>query len=128
MALPNQQIVGNGGGTGTVIVNGDDKKKPDLRGKRKRNMKKEAEKKDVKKPRVTRTRPQQQTDYFEDKRNLEDLWKAAFPVGTEWHNLDAVYDGFNWDFKTLEHLKKEEFSMGRKSLFLAMLNLTSAKM
>ncbi|XP_019096089.1 PREDICTED: uncharacterized protein LOC104761519 isoform X2 [Camelina sativa] len=112
MALPNQQIVDNGGGT----VNGD-KKKPALLGKRKRNTKKEAEKKDVKKPRATRTRPQQQTEYFEDKRNLEDLWKAAFPVGTEWHNLDAVYNEFNWDFKTLEEEFEERGILYGKKVF-----------
>ncbi|XP_019091983.1 PREDICTED: uncharacterized protein LOC104731297 [Camelina sativa] len=114
MALPNQQIVDNGGGT----VNGD-KKKPSLRGgKRKRKTKKEAEKKDVKKPRATRTRPQQETEYFEDKRNLEDLWKAAFPVGTEWHKLDAVYNEFNWDFKTLEEAFEEGGILYGKKVFV----------
>ncbi|XP_010443136.1 PREDICTED: uncharacterized protein LOC104726065 [Camelina sativa] len=120
MALPNQKIVDNGGGTGTVLVNSD-KKKPARGGgggKRKRNTKKEAEKKDVKKPRAIRTRPQQETEYFEDKRNLEDLWKAAFPVGTEWHKLDAVYNEFNWDFKTLEEAFEEGGILYGKKVFV----------
>ncbi|CAA7052776.1 unnamed protein product [Microthlaspi erraticum] len=45
-------------------------------------------------------------EYLKEKRNLQDLWKAAFPVGTEWHNLDAVYQ-YNWDFKNLEEALEE---------------------
>ncbi|EFH40640.1 hypothetical protein ARALYDRAFT_918662 [Arabidopsis lyrata subsp. lyrata] len=47
------------------------------KGKRKRTTKKETEKK----ARATKTR--EELEYIEEKRNLEDLWKNAFPVGTE---------------------------------------------
>ncbi|KAG2309955.1 hypothetical protein Bca52824_021512 [Brassica carinata] len=70
----------------------EDKKKPARGGgKRKRATKKEIEVKDEKKkkaaaPRAKKARvskPQEEPEYFEDERNLEGLWKAAFPVGTE---------------------------------------------
>ncbi|KAG4115278.1 hypothetical protein ERO13_D12G093900v2 [Gossypium hirsutum] len=66
--------------------------------------------------RAKTSKPQPQLEYFEDKRNLEDLWKAAFPVGTEWDQLDSVYQ-FNWNFLNLEvrrHLKRGGGYMGRK--------------
>ncbi|WZY74634.1 hypothetical protein YC2023_021018 [Brassica napus] len=58
-------------------------------GKRKRATKKGIEVKDEKKPQAPRakkarvSKPQEEPEYFEDERNLEGLWKAAFPVGTE---------------------------------------------
>ncbi|CAO1945866.1 unnamed protein product [Urochloa humidicola] len=30
-------------------------------------------------------------EYFSAKRNLEDLWLSAFPVGTEWENIDKLH-------------------------------------
>ncbi|KAG2711762.1 hypothetical protein I3760_04G091700 [Carya illinoinensis] len=39
--------------------------------------------------RVKASKPDSEPEYFEDKRNLEDLWKEAFPVGTE----DAFEEG-----------------------------------
>ncbi|CAH8387512.1 unnamed protein product [Eruca vesicaria subsp. sativa] len=53
-----------------------------------------------------RNKPPQEEEYFEEKRNLEDLWKVAFPVGTEFEHLDALYR-FNWDFKNLEEALEE---------------------
>ncbi|VVA96383.1 unnamed protein product [Arabis nemorensis] len=41
-----------------------------------------------------------------EKRNLQDLWKAALPIGTEWKRLDALYE-HNWDFKHLEEALEE---------------------
>ncbi|CAE6241719.1 unnamed protein product [Arabidopsis arenosa] len=82
------------------------------KGKRKRTTKKETEKK----ARATKTK--EEPEYFEGKRNLEDLWKAAFPVGTEWHNLDAVYDEFNWDFKSLEEAFEEGGMLYGKKVFV----------
>uniref|UniRef100_A0A804N0S8 Uncharacterized protein n=1 Tax=Zea mays TaxID=4577 RepID=A0A804N0S8_MAIZE len=32
---------------------------------------------------------------------LEDLWLSAFPVGTEWENIDKIKE-FNWSFENLE--------------------------
>ncbi|XP_042971304.1 protein HEAT INTOLERANT 4 isoform X2 [Carya illinoinensis] len=39
--------------------------------------------------RVKASKPESEPEYIEDKRNLEDLWKEAFPVGTE----DAFEEG-----------------------------------
>ncbi|CAH8282015.1 unnamed protein product [Eruca vesicaria subsp. sativa] len=102
-----------------------DKKKPAGRGggKRKRAAaKKEAEVKDEKKPapRAKKARvvkPQEEPEYFEEERNLEGLWKAAFPVGTEWDKLDAVYE-FNWDFKNLEEALEEGGLLHGKKVFV----------
>ncbi|KAF2576391.1 hypothetical protein F2Q70_00004959 [Brassica cretica] len=75
-------------------------------GKRKRGTNKETEKKNGnvgnKKWRVTKPQQDKETDeYLKEKRNLEYLWKAAFPVGT-----DALC-GLNWDFKHLEEALEE---------------------
>ncbi|CAH8357456.1 unnamed protein product [Eruca vesicaria subsp. sativa] len=104
----------------------DKKEKPAARGggKRKRaTTKKEIDVKDEKKPapRAKKARvikPQEEPEYFEDERNLEGLWKAAFPVGTEWDQLDALYE-FNWDFKHLEEaLEEEDGLLYGKKVFL----------
>ncbi|WZZ30374.1 hypothetical protein YC2023_013775 [Brassica napus] len=96
-------------------VEGEDKKKKKpVRGggKRKRATKKGIEVK----ARVSK--PQEEPEYFEDERNLEGLWKSAFPVGTEWDQLDALYE-FNWDFKHLEEALEEEGGLlYRKKVFL----------
>ncbi|WZZ22737.1 hypothetical protein YC2023_124124 [Brassica napus] len=102
-----------------------DKKKPAGRGggKRKRAAtKKDVEVKEEKKPaaRAKKARvakPQEEPEYFEDERNLEGLWKAAFPVGTEWDKLDAVYE-FNWDFKNLEEALEEGGLLHGKKVFV----------
>ncbi|CAH2080121.1 unnamed protein product [Thlaspi arvense] len=49
------------------------------------------------------TKPQ---EYLVEKRNLQDLWKAAYPVGTEWKLLDGVYE-HSWDFKHVEEALEE---------------------
>ncbi|XP_010473817.1 PREDICTED: uncharacterized protein LOC104753233 [Camelina sativa] len=61
-----------------------------------------------KKSRATKT-TKEEVQYVEEKRNLEDLWKVAFPVGIEWDKFDALYE-FNWDFKILE----EGLLLGKK--------------
>ncbi|MCL7042563.1 hypothetical protein MKW94_014505 [Papaver nudicaule] len=43
----------------------------------------------------------EEPEYFEDKRNMEDLWTTAFPVGTEWDQIEKLY-GFKWSFSNLE--------------------------
>ncbi|CAH8270629.1 unnamed protein product [Arabidopsis lyrata] len=101
-----------------------DEKKPVARrgGKRKRATKKETEIKDekkpvpsVKKPRVAKVK--EEPVYFEEKRNLEDLWKVAFPVGTEWDQLDALYE-FNWDFQNLEEALEEGGKLYGKKVYV----------
>ncbi|KAG7550132.1 hypothetical protein ISN45_Aa06g009480 [Arabidopsis thaliana x Arabidopsis arenosa] len=105
-------------------VKKEDEKKPVARrgGKRKRATKKETEIKDekkpvpsVKKPRVAKVK--EEPVYFEDKRNLEDLWKVAFPVGTEWDQLDALYE-FNWDFQNLEEALEEGGKLYGKKVYV----------
>ncbi|KAH0887987.1 hypothetical protein HID58_050416, partial [Brassica napus] len=102
----------------------EDKKKPGRPrgGKRKRATKKEVDAKDEKKPpprakKVRVTKPHEEPEYFEDERNLEGLWKAAFPVGTEWDQLDALYE-YNWDFKHLEEALEEGGFLFGKKVFL----------
>uniref|UniRef100_A0A6N2M0U6 Uncharacterized protein n=1 Tax=Salix viminalis TaxID=40686 RepID=A0A6N2M0U6_SALVM len=56
-------------------------------------------------------------EYYEDKRNLEDLWKDIFPVGTEWDQLDKVY-GFNWNFSNLENAFEEGGVLHGKKVYL----------
>ncbi|KAG7554757.1 hypothetical protein ISN44_As11g009620 [Arabidopsis suecica] len=105
-------------------VKEEDEKKPVARrgGKRKRATKKDTEVKDekkpvpsVKKPRVAKVK--EEPVYFEDKRNLEDLWKVAFPVGTEWDQLDALYE-FNWDFQNLEEALEEGGKLYGKKVYV----------
>ncbi|KAG2299337.1 hypothetical protein Bca52824_035809 [Brassica carinata] len=81
-------------------------------GKRKRKTNKETEKNgnvEKKKPKMTKPQQLEGTEYLEEKCNLEDMWKAAFPQGT-----DALY-GLKWDFKHLEEaLEEGGFLHGKK--------------
>ncbi|VAI30180.1 unnamed protein product [Triticum turgidum subsp. durum] len=36
----------------------------------------------------------------------EDLWLSAFPIGTEWENIDKIKE-FNWNFENLEKALEE---------------------
>ncbi|PIA24662.1 hypothetical protein AQUCO_146000001v1 [Aquilegia coerulea] len=47
------------------------------------------------------------TEYFPEKRKMDDLWKSMFLVGTEWHNMESLYN-CNWDFSNLENAFEEE--------------------
>lgn len=67
--------------------------------------------------RVKASKPESEPEYFEDKRNLEDLWKAAFPVGTEWDQLDVLYQ-FKWDFSNLEKAFEEGGKLYGKKVYL----------
>ncbi|ONI33618.1 hypothetical protein PRUPE_1G436000 [Prunus persica] len=70
--------------------------------------------------RVKASHPESEPEYLEEPRNLEDLWKAAFPVGTEWDQLDAVYR-FKWDFSNLEQAFEEGgklFGIGNNKVYL----------
>ncbi|OMP02518.1 hypothetical protein COLO4_11025 [Corchorus olitorius] len=60
----------------------------------------------AKRAKTSKPEPEPEPEYFEDKRNLEDLWKAVFPVGTEWDQLDSVYQ-YNWNFSNLEDAFEE---------------------
>lgn len=56
-------------------------------------------------------------EYFPEKRNLEDLWQAAFPVGTEWDNMDKLRD-INWDFSNLEKAFEEGGELYGKTVYM----------
>ncbi|KAL2616509.1 hypothetical protein AAZV13_08G131200 [Glycine max] len=67
--------------------------------------------------RAKTSKPQSEPEYFEDKRNLEDLWKETFPVGTEWDQLDTVYQ-YKWDFSNLENAFEEDGVLYGKKVYL----------
>ncbi|KAK4764964.1 hypothetical protein SAY86_026054 [Trapa natans] len=62
-------------------------------------------------------KPEPEPEYFEDQRNLEDLWKKTFPVGTEWDQMDAVYQ-FNWNFSNLENAFEEDGKLYGKKVYI----------
>ncbi|KAK9678684.1 hypothetical protein RND81_11G227300 [Saponaria officinalis] len=76
----------------------------------------ELPKNDSKRPKK-RSRPNPEPEYFEDTRNLEDLWKQVFPVGTEWDQLHLVYR-YNWDFTNLENAFEEGGDLHGKKVYL----------
>ncbi|RCV34262.1 hypothetical protein SETIT_7G146700v2 [Setaria italica] len=61
--------------------------------------------------------PAEPTEYFPEKRNLEDLWLSAFPVGTEWENIDKIKE-FNWNFENLEKTLEEGGELYGKTVYL----------
>lgn len=64
-----------------------------------------------------RSKPDTEPEFFEDKRNLEDLWKEVFPVGTEWDQLHLVYQ-YNWNFTNLENAFEEGGELHGKKVYL----------
>ncbi|XP_043710547.1 protein HEAT INTOLERANT 4-like [Telopea speciosissima] len=65
---------------------------------------------------VART-PESEPEYFPDNRNLEDLWKIAFPVGTEWDQLNSVHQ-FNWNFYNLKNALEYNGELHGKKVYL----------
>ncbi|KAG6537320.1 hypothetical protein ZIOFF_002407 [Zingiber officinale] len=61
--------------------------------------------------------PETETEYFAEKRNLEDLWQAAFPVGTEWDNMDKLRE-INWCFSNLESAFEEGGELHGKTVYI----------
>ncbi|XP_073105550.1 protein HEAT INTOLERANT 4 [Elaeis guineensis] len=62
-------------------------------------------------------KPKTQPEFFPEKRNLEDLWQAAFPVGTEWENMDKICE-INWNFSNLERAFEEGGQLHGKKVYL----------
>ncbi|XP_055833257.1 protein HEAT INTOLERANT 4-like [Solanum dulcamara] len=58
-----------------------------------------------------------ETEYFPDKRNLEDLWQEVFPVGTEWDQIDMVYQ-YKWNFSNLEDAFEEGGELHGQKVYL----------
>ncbi|OMO55961.1 hypothetical protein CCACVL1_26862 [Corchorus capsularis] len=71
----------------------------------------------AKRAKTSKPEPEPEPEYFEDKRNLEDLWKVVFPVGTEWDQLDSVYQ-YNWNFSNLEDAFEEGGKLHGKKVYL----------
>ncbi|EPS69687.1 hypothetical protein M569_05079, partial [Genlisea aurea] len=68
-----------------------------------------------KRARVAKT--ESKTEYFPDKRNLEDLWIQAFPVGLEWDQMEKVYQ-YKWCFSNLEEAFEEGGELYNKRVYL----------
>ncbi|GLJ52088.1 hypothetical protein SUGI_1107780 [Cryptomeria japonica] len=85
---------------------------------RERSMKASGRGKRVKSTATTKQQQSQpEPEIFPDHRSLEDLWQAAFPVGTEWDQLDSVYK-INWDFSNLEKAFEENGELYGKKVYL----------
>ncbi|KAL3623712.1 hypothetical protein CASFOL_032528 [Castilleja foliolosa] len=69
------------------------------------------------KGRRKRAKSETETEYFPEKRNLEDLWQQVFPVGTEWDQLDTVYQ-YKWNFCNLEDAFEEGGELHNKTVYL----------
>nr|XP_027107574.1 protein HEAT INTOLERANT 4-like [Coffea arabica] len=50
-------------------------------------------------------------------RNMEDLWRQVFSVGTEWEAMDEIY-GSNWDFSNLENAFEEGGELLGQNVYL----------
>ncbi|KAF7143398.1 hypothetical protein RHSIM_Rhsim05G0107000 [Rhododendron simsii] len=66
---------------------------------------------------VKPSKPQSEPEFFPDRRNLEDLWKQVFPVGTEWDQLDQVYQ-YKWNFSNLENAFEEGGELYGQKVYL----------
>eukprot|EP00252_Welwitschia_mirabilis_P011070 TRINITY_DN24894_c0_g5_i1.p1 TRINITY_DN24894_c0_g5~~TRINITY_DN24894_c0_g5_i1.p1 ORF type:complete len:360 (+),score=88.05 TRINITY_DN24894_c0_g5_i1:155-1234(+) len=73
--------------------------------------------KDVADKKPKRQQGNEEEDFLPEHRNLEDLWKAAFPVGTEWDQMDSVYK-YKWDFSNLEKAFEEGGELYGKQVYL----------
>jgi len=47
----------------------------------------------------------------------EDLWLSAFPIGTEWENIDKIQE-FKWNFQNLEKALEEGGELYGKTVYL----------
>lgn len=66
---------------------------------------------------VKPSKPESEPEFFPDERNLEDLWKQVFPVGTEWDQLDQVYQ-YKWNFSNLEDAFEEGGELYGQKVYL----------
>ncbi|VAH52740.1 unnamed protein product [Triticum turgidum subsp. durum] len=70
-------------------------------------------------PKRTKTppKPKPEPEYVHEPRNLEDLWLSAFPIGTEWENIDKIKE-FNWNFENLEKALEEGGKLYGKTVYV----------
>lgn len=71
----------------------------------------------VRKKRSKITKPESEPEYFDEQRDLEDLWKQVFPVGTEWDQLDLLSE-YKWNFSNLEDAFDEGGVLHGKKVYL----------
>ncbi|KAK1698874.1 hypothetical protein QYE76_015769 [Lolium multiflorum] len=64
-----------------------------------------------------RATPRPEAEYSREKRNLEDLWLSAFPIGTEWEHIDKIEE-FNWNFQNIEKALEEGGELYGKTVYL----------
>lgn len=67
--------------------------------------------------RAKASKPEAEPEYFPDQREMEDLWKEVFPVGTEWDELDRLYQ-YKWNFSNLENAFDEGGELHGKKVYL----------
>ncbi|XP_057502049.1 protein HEAT INTOLERANT 4-like [Actinidia eriantha] len=79
--------------------------------------KEESRKAGRKAKRIKASKPESEPEFFPDKRNLEDLWQQVFPVGTEWDQLDLVYQ-YKWNFSNLENAFEEGGELHGQNVYL----------
>lgn len=63
------------------------------------------------------SKPESEPEYFDEQRDLEDLWKQVFPVGTEWDQLDLLSE-YKWNFSNLEDAFEEGGVLHGKKVYL----------
>ncbi|KAF7112574.1 hypothetical protein RHSIM_RhsimUnG0215100 [Rhododendron simsii] len=85
--------------------------------KEEKTTKTESSKAGGRRKKVKPSKPESEPEFFPDRRNLEDLWKQVFPVGTEWDQLDQVYQ-YKWNFSNLENAFEEGGELYGQKVFL----------
>ncbi|KAI3776600.1 hypothetical protein L1987_46386 [Smallanthus sonchifolius] len=63
------------------------------------------------------SKPEAEPEFFDEQRQLEDLWKQIFPVGTEWDQLDLLSE-YKWNFSNLEDAFEEGGVLHGKKVYL----------
>ncbi|XP_025610835.1 protein HEAT INTOLERANT 4 isoform X2 [Arachis hypogaea] len=71
----------------------------------------------TKPPSRSQANPKPHEEYLDEKRNLEDLWREVFLVGTEWDQLDSVYQ-YKWNFSNLENAFEDGGFLHGKRVYL----------
>ncbi|XP_058187774.1 protein HEAT INTOLERANT 4-like [Rhododendron vialii] len=92
-------------------------KKDSSKSMQEKTTKTESSKAGGRRKKVKPSKPESEPEFFPDRRNLEDLWKQVFPVGTEWDQLDQVYQ-YKWNFSNLENAFEEGGELYGQKVYL----------
>ncbi|GKE21421.1 heat intolerant 4-like protein [Tanacetum coccineum] len=88
------------------------------KGTKRKSAKTKGEQQPQQKPKRAKVaKVESEPEYFDDHRELEDLWKQVFPVGTEWDQLDSLSE-YKWNFKNLEDAFEEGGVLHGKKVYL----------